>query len=475
MNLCTWIDIVNESIDRKKFMAKAAMGMGMLGLANLAKADDLRHNPLLARPPQMAAKAKYVIHIFANGGASQLDTFDPKPLLEKYAGQKLPKHLKTERETGGAFPSPFKFKKYGQCGMDISEIFSHLGPHADDMCVIRSMHTNVPNHEPSLMMMNCGDAILSRPSMGSWINYGLGSECDNLPGFIAMCPGGMPIKGSANWRSSFLPGIFQGTHIDTKHESVEKLIANIRNDRVKNIAQRAQLDLLQEFNHQHLLDRNDESELRSRIHNYELAYKMQMEATDAFDISREPLHIREMYGSSVQCRQLLIARRLIERGVRFIQLYHGDGQPWDHHDEIETGHRKLAQESSQGIGALLTDLKQRGLLDETLIVWGGEFGRTPTVELPKPGANAGKANGRDHNNHGFTVWMAGGGVKGGTIYGATDEFGFEAIENKVHIHDLHATILKLMGLDHEELTFRYSGRDFRLTDIEGHVLNDLIA
>lgn len=466
--------MMKDFIDRRDFLSKAGIGMGMLGLS-LLNAEEKKHNPLKARSPHMKPKAKRVIHIFCNGGASHIDTFDPKPLLDKYAGKKLPVHFKTERETGGAYPSPFKFKNYGESGIPISEIFQHMGKHADDLCVVRSMHTNVPNHEPSLMMLNCGDAILPRPSMGSWINYGLGSENDNLPGFIAMCPGGVPIKGGANWRSAFLPGIFQGTHIDTKHQDIDKLIENIRNKTITRAAQRAQMDLLQEFNEMHLNKREGNKELKSRIHNYELAYKMQMEATDAFDINKEPQYIRDMYGSSVQSRQCLIARRLLERGVRFIQLYHGNGQPWDHHDEIENGHRKLANESSQGIAALIEDLKQRGLLDETLIVWGGEFGRTPTVELPKPGANQGKQNGRDHNNHGFTMVLCGGGVKGGKIYGSTDEFGFAAVENKVHIHDLHATILHLLGLDHEELTFRYSGRDFRLTDVHGHVVRDIIA
>ena len=337
------------------------------------------------------------------------------------------------------------------------------------------MHTNVPNHEPSLMMLNCGDVVLPRPSMGSWINYGLGSGNDNLPGFIAMCPGGVPVKGTANWRSSFLPGIYQGTHIDTKHDAVDKLIENVRSKRMGSKAQRAQIDLLQSFNHMHLARRAHEAELQTRIHNYELAYRMQMEATDAFDASKEPAHVREAYGKSVQSRQFLIARRLVERGVRFVQLYHGAGQPWDSHDEIGKNHRRLAQESSRGLAALIGDLKQRGLLEETLILWGGEFGRTPTVELAKPGANQGKVNGRDHNNHGFTMFMCGGGAKGGTIYGATDDFGFAAVEDKVHVHDLQATILHLLGLDHEQLTYRYSGRDFRLTDVHGKVVKALLA
>ena len=468
------IEPMNELLNRRNFLSRAGMGMGMLGLSLLSDRAAFG-NPFRPRSSHFVPKAKHVIHVFCNGGASQVDTFDPKPDLKKYAGKKIPIHLKTERETGGAYPSPFSFKRYGQSGIPISEIFSELGEHADDLCVIRSMHTNVPNHEPSLMMLNCGDIVLPRPSMGSWINYGLGSDNDNLPGFIAMCPGGVPIKGTANWRSSFLPGIYQGTHIDTKHEAVDKLIENVRSKRMGSKAQRAQMDLLQSFNHMHLSQRADEAELQTRIHNYELAYRMQMEATDAFDVSKEPAHVREAYGKSVQSRQFLIARRLVERGVRFVQLYHGDGQPWDSHDEIAKNHRRLAGESSRGLAALIGDLKQRGLLEETLILWGGEFGRTPTVELAKPGANQGKVNGRDHNNHGFTMFMCGGGVKGGTIHGATDDFGFAAVEDKVHVHDLQATILHLLGLNHEQLTYRYSGRDFRLTDVHGKVVEALLA
>jgi hypothetical protein len=474
MNSSTSIEPMNELINRRNFLSRTGMGMGMLGLS-LLTSQSLKANPFRPRSSHFAPKAKHVIHVFCNGGASQVDTFDPKPALNKYEGKKIPIHLKTERETGGAYPSPFSFKKYGQSGIPISEIFSDLGEHADDLCVIRSMHTNVPNHEPSLMMLNCGDVVLPRPSMGSWINYGLGSGNDNLPGFIAMCPGGVPVKGTANWRSSFLPGIYQGTHIDTKHEAVDKLIENVRNKRIGSKAQRAQIDLLQSFNHMHLARRGDEAELQTRIHNYELAYRMQMEATDAFDVSKEPAHIRKAYGKSVQSRQFLIARRLVERGVRFVQLYHGARQPWDSHDEIEKNHRRLAQESSRGLAALIGDLKQRGLLEETLILWGGEFGRTPTVELAKPGANQGKVNGRDHNNHGFSMFMCGGGAKGGTIHGETDDFGFAAVEDKVHVHDLQATILHLLGLDHEQLTYRYSGRDFRLTDVHGKVVEALLA
>jgi hypothetical protein len=323
--------------------------------------------------------------------------------------------------------------------------------------------------------MNCGEARLPRPSFGSWLTYGLGTEDQNLPGFIAMCPGGYPIKGAQNWQSAFLPGVYQGTHIDTQHEEIDKLIENIRNPAVDRDQQRRQLDLLARLNARHLETHQHDAALEARIHSFELAYRMQDEAAEAFDLSREPLHVRRLYGDGVQGRQMLIARRLIERGVRFVQVWHGQGQPWDSHDDIEVNHRNLARQCDRAIAALLRDLKQRGLLGETLVLWGGEFGRTPTVELPQPGANAGKVNGRDHNHYGFTCWLAGGGVRGGTVYGATDEFGFQAVENRVHVHDLHATMLYLCGFDHTRLTYRYAGRDFRFTDVQGEVVQGLIA
>lgn len=461
------------------------MGFGMLGLANLlgpeilsaalTESDTRSNSPLAPKSPHFPARAKRVIHIFANGGPSHLDTFDPKPMLTKLHGQPLPmENLKTERKTGAAWKSPFAFKKYGQSGIEVSELFPHVAEHIDDIAIIRSMRADVPNHEPSLLLMNCGDARLPRPSMGSWITYGLGTENQNLPGFVSMCPG-YPIQESQNWQSAFLPGIFQGTHINTKHEKVEQLIEHIKNNSVSLDEQRRQLELLRHLNERHARRRAQDAQLEARIQSFELAYRMQMDATDAFDISKEPEHIRELYGKGTQARQLLIARRLLERGVRFVQVWHGDGQPWDNHDDLEDGHRKLARESDQPIGALLADLKQRGMLEDTLVIWGGEFGRTPTVELPTPGANAGKVNGRDHNHHGFTMWLAGGGVRGGYVHGATDEFGFKAVENPVHVHDLHATLLQLLGFDHTKLTFRHAGRDFRLTDVHGNVVKELIA
>jgi hypothetical protein len=325
------------------------------------------------------------------------------------------------------------------------------------------------------MLMNSGEARLIRPSVGSWVTYGLGSENQNLPGFIAMCPGGFPIQESQNWQAGFLPGAYQGTYIDTRHTEVEKLIEHVRNNNLSLKEQRRELDLLRQLNEEHRARRQPDPQLEARIQSFELAYRMQVDAADAFDVTREPAYIRDMYGPGVQGRQMLITRRLIERGVRFVQVWHGPGQPWDTHDDLEVRHRQLAKECDQAIGALLKDLKQRGMLDETLVIWGGEFGRTPTVELPSPGANQGKVNGRDHNHYGFSMWLAGGGSRPGTIHGATDEFGFQAVDNKVHVHDLHATILHLLGFDHERFTYRYAGRDFRLTDVHGRVVKELLA
>ena len=471
-----------ETYNRREMLSRCGMGMGSLALAQMLKsAGDLEagergSNPLSPKPAHFPSRVKHVIQLFMNGGPSHVDTFDPKPVLQKYAGKELPGgNLRTERPTGAAFPSPFKFQKHGESGIEVSELFEHTAKCVDDLAVIRSMHADVPNHEPSLLLMNCGEARLIRPSMGSWLTYGLGCENQNLPAFIAMCPGGYPIQESQNWQSGFLPGIYQGTYIDTQHTAIDKLIAHIENDRISRTSQRRQLDLLQALNERHQAERPNDPQLDARIQSFELAYRMQEEAAEVFDVSREPKYIQEMYGEGVQARQILIARRLVERGVRFVQVWHGEGQPWDSHDDIEVNHRRLAKQCDQAIGALITDLKQRGMLEETLIIWGGEFGRTPTVELPKKGSNQGKINGRDHNHYGFTVWMAGGGVKGGTIYGATDEFGFKAVENRVHVHDLHATILRLMGFDHERFTYRYAGRDFRLTDVHGRVIEELIA
>lgn len=456
-------------ISRRDMLLSSGMGLGALGL-NAVLADD-NGSVNAANGPHFGGNAKRVIQFFLNGGPSHVDTFDPKPALQKYAGKPLGETLTTERKTGAAFPSPFKFQRYGESGIEVSELFSKTAQYIDDIAVIRSMYAQVPNHEPSLMLMNCGDSVQARPSAGAWVLYGLGAENKNLPGFIAMCPGGLPIKDAENWQSAFLPGAFQGTHIDTQHTQLSRLIENIEHPQISTPDQNRQLELLAKWNRHHQSQRFDRR-LESRIQSYELAFRMQTEASEAFDIANESQHTRDAYGDSVHGRQTLIARRLAERGVRYIQLWHGAGQPWDNHDNIADNHRKLAAEIDQPIAALLGDLKSRGMLDETLVVWGGEFGRTPTVELTGDGASR---LGRDHNHYGFSVWMAGGGIKGGTVYGATDEFGFKAEQNPTSVHDLHATMLYALGLDHEKLTYRYSGRDFRLTDVHGNVIHDILA
>jgi hypothetical protein len=467
-------------LTRREFVGRVGNGFAALGLMGLLGESAMASgpeplNPLAPKTPPLKARAKRVIFLFMNGGPSQVDTFDPKPSLLKYAGQEIPLHLPTERKTGAAFPSPYGFKKYGQSGIEVSDIFPNVAQHVDDMVVIRSMHADVPNHEPSLMLMNCGESRMPRPSMGSWVLYGLGTENQNLPGFVSMCPGGLPIQETQNWQAGFLPGVLAGTYIDPNQTDIEKLVENIKNHSVLGPEQREQLDLVQRLNRHFQARREADAALEARVQSFELAYRMQSEATDAFDVTRESEATRTMYGPGVFARQCLIARRLAERGVRFIQLYQGAGQPWDSHDDLATEHRRLAHDSDQAIGALLTDLKQRGMLDDTLVIWGGEFGRTPTVELSTPGSNQGKMNGRDHNHYGFTYWMAGGGVRRGTVYGATDEFGFRAEQNPVHVHDLHATILYLLGFDHTKLTFRHAGRDYRLTDVYGNVVPDLVA
>ena len=456
-------------ISRRDLLRRSGLGFGMLGLAGLLQQEQAAasENPLAQKPPHFAPRAKRVVHLFMNGGPSQVDTFDYKPELDKRHGQPMPAgNLRTERLTGGLMKSPFKFTRRGDSGLWVSDLFPKTGDLIDQIAVVRSMVAEVPNHEPSLMLMNCGDGRLPRPSFGAWTTYGLGTENQNLPAFIAMCPGGYPIVSTRNWRSAFLPGACQGTYIDTKNSEVSKLIENIRNGRLTHSQQRRQLDLVQALNTQHAESRRD-PQLDARIESFELAYRMQSEASEAFDISREPQYLRDAYGAGTHGRQLLITRRLLECGVRFIQVWSGAGQPWDNHNGLKKTHKQLATEWDGPIAALLTDLKQRGMLDSTLILWGGEFGRTPVAEKPK-------LDGRDHNHYGFTCWLAGGGIRGGQAYGKTDEFGFRAVEKPMSVHDLHATMLHLMGLDHKRLTYRYAGRDFRLTDVHGNVVDELI-
>jgi len=457
---------------RRELLSRVGMGMGALALGGLTASADGPGwaNPLVPKRPHFPGRAKRVLHLFANGGPGQMDTFDPKPALEKYAGRELPIDKPRGSVFGAAFPSPFKFRKHGRSGIEVSEIFPRLAERADDLCVIRSMKTDSPQHEACIPLMNTGEARLSRPSMGSWITYGLGSENQNLPGFVALCPGGPPYNETQSWGSDFLPGAYQGTFVNTQHTQVEQLIPYLRSGAASARDQRRQLDLLQELNREHQAARRAEAPLEARIQSFELAYRMQMEATEAFDLAREPKPVRELYGPGKQAEQLLIARRLLERGVRFVQLWTGLGIPWDDHSDLPTHHRKLAEDCDRAIAGLLADLKQRGMLDDTLVVWGGEFGRTPSAQILN-----GKVSGRDHSHFGFTMWMAGGGVKGGHVHGATDEFGSKAVEKPVHVHDLHATILHLLGFDHEKFTYRHAGRDFRLTDVHGHVVKEILA
>lgn len=462
-------------VTRRQMLCQLGNGFGALGLASVLSEQGLLGattvpsgavNPLAPKQPHFAPRAKRVIFLFMGGGPSQVDTFDPKPALVKYAGQRPDNSkLSTDRAKGGGLlPSPFKFGKYGKCGADVSELFPHVARHVDDLCIIRSMHTNTPNHEPSLLMMNSGETQPTRPSMGSWLGYGLGSENQNLPGFVVLCPG-KPTVGPQLWSNSFLPGVYQGTHINTEKVDPKTIIQHISNNYVPRHAQRQQLDLLKKMNEAHLQARRHDDLLEARIASLEMAYRMQFEAQEVFDLTREATKTRQLYGDGSFANGCLLARRLAERGVRMVQIYYGNGQPWDDHADI-LNHRSHAKLSDQPIAALLTDLKARGMLDDTLVIWGGEFGRTPASE---------GAKGRDHNNKGFTMWLAGGGVKGGIIHGATDEFGGTAVEKKVHVHDVHATILHLLGIDHERLTYRYSGRDFRLTDVSGNVVREILA
>jgi hypothetical protein len=453
-------------LSRRDLLRRSGMGLGLVGLAAVLS-DEARGDA--PKGPHFAPKAKRFVHLFMNGGPSHVDTFDPKPALDKYHGKPLSApNLRTERKTAGALRSPFKFSRYGKSGLEVSELFHRTATaHADDLCVIRSLYADVPNHEPSLMLMNCGDGRLPRPSVGAWLTYGLGSEVRDLPGFVAMCPAGLPIVGTQNWRSAFLPGACQGTYLDTQHVEVAKLLENIRGP-VPLPEQRRELDLVRRLNERHRDQRGGDAALEARLESLELAYRMQMAAAEAFDLEREPPRVRDRYGNGTHGRQLLLTRRMLERGVRMVQVWSGAGQPWDNHDAIEANHRSLARGWDGPLAAFLDDLKDRGLFDDTLVLWGGEFGRTPVAELPA-------LSGRDHNHYGFSVWLAGAGVKGGQAVGATDELGFAAVENKVHVHDLHATILHLLGIDHERLTFRYAGRDFRLTDVHGRVVKEVLA
>jgi hypothetical protein len=469
------------TLTRRQVLTRIGGGFGALALgsvfadAGLLAADSgaagglssSATNPLGVKPPHFPARAKRLIFLFMNGGPSHIDTFDPKPALEKHNGQPLPESLASKRKRkakGNLMQSPFKFAKYGDSGTDVSELYPELTRVIDEICLLRSMYTDNPNHEPGLLMMNSGNMQPIRPSMGSWLTYALGSENQNLPGFVVLCPG-KPVVGPQLWSNSFLPGIYQGTHINNKSIDPKTIIRDVENGYLSQPAQRSQLDLLQQMNHIHLEERGHDLQLEGRIASLEMAYRMQGEAQETFDIGRESAATRKAYGDGEFANACLLARRLVERGVRVVQVYYGNDQPWDDHKDINN-HRKHAEKSDRPIAALLADLKARGMLDDTLVIWGGEFGRTPTSE---------GAKGRDHHASAFTMWLAGGGVKRGLTYGESDELGYDVADKPIHVHDLHATVLHLMGLDHERLTYRYSGRDFRLTDVHGKVVTDILA
>ena len=464
-------------MNRRDLLRMAGAGFGMVGLTHVLVNDSPAVEPADTKPPHLPAKAKHVIFLFLNGGPSHVDTFDPKPMLTKYDGKPMPggKHVISgggiHLNVGNLMSSPFRFRKYGQSGIEVSDIFPQLGGCIDDICVVRSMYTDVPNHGPGLFMMNSGHNLAGRPSLGSWLSYGLGTENENLPGFIVLCPG-LPVMGPQLWTSAFLPAEHQGTYVQNDRKDPKELIPYLRSRWSNQPQQREQLNLLEKLNGSHLDREGPDSQLEASIHSMETAFRMQTEALEVFDITKESEATQKSYGDCDFGRGCLMARRLVERGVRIVQIYFGDRQPWDNHYDI-LKHRTLAREADPAIAALLGDLKARGLLQETIVLIGGEFGRTPSVQ---PEGTAGKLrNGRHHNSYGFSMLLAGGGVKGGTIYGATDDFGLRAVENPVHPHDLHATILHLLGLDHTRLTYRHSGRDFRLTDVAGEVVTDIIA
>src|SRR6187401_2884171 len=489
---------MNTLLSRRELLSRAGGGAGMLALAALlsdeglltssanaadvnssAKASDPKLNPLAPRVAHFPAKAKSVIWLFMNGGPSQVDTWDYKPTLEKLDGKPLEGFDKnTGFFTGNVGPvmkSPFKFAQHGKSGAWVSEIFPAMAEHVDDMAFIHSCHTGSNNHSPALFMMNTGTTRMGLPSAGSWVTYGLGSESLSLPAFVAMTDPlgrGLPKGYSQNWSAGLLPSVYQGTWLKPQGEAIDNLY---RPQDQGEAQQRAALDLLAKLNKHRLEQSPAELELAARIESFELAYRMQMAAPEAIDLDREPEHIHKLYGvGEKRCdhfaRQCLTARRLVERGVRFVQIYSGgmeNERSWDGHQNIQANHTQFAGETDQPIAALISDLQERGLLESTLVIWGGEFGRLPIVQ--KGGT------GLDHNPHAFTYWLAGGGVKPGISHGATDEIGFKAVEDRVHVNDLHATILHLLGLDHQRLTFRYSGRDFRLTDVAGRVVKEILA
>ena len=458
---------------RRDVLRLGAAGAGVTVLGSLGSGMPAQplENPLHPRRPHFAPRAKRVLFLFLHGGPSQVDTFDYKPLLVRDDGKPLPfeKPRVQFAQTGNLLASPWRFRQHGACGAWVSELFPHLARRVDDLCFVKSLHGTNEAHGGALLALHTGSDTFVRPSMGSWVLHGLGSENPDLPGFITICPT-LGHGGVNNWSSAFLPGVCQGTPIGDASVPAERAaIAHLAHPSLDRESQRAELDLLQDLNRLHLAGRGNDDVLRSRIEANELAFRMQDRAPGVMDLARESAATRALYGIDEQPtndfgRQCLMARRFLEAGVRFVQCTHS--YKWDQHGDLVAGHGKNALEVDKPIAGLLADLAARGLLEDTLVLWAGEFGRTPTAQ---------DGNGRDHNPHGFTVWLAGGGVRAGTSYGATDDYGYYATQDKVHVHDLHATMLALLGLDHERLTYRYAGRDFRLTDVAGRVVSEIIA
>jgi len=465
-------------LSRRAMLRRSAVGFGSLALTSLL-GDHTRAahsaNPLAPVLPHFAARAKRIIFLFMSGGPSQVDTFDPKPLLTRDDGKPLPfeKPRVQFNSTANLMKSPWQFKQYGESGLWVSELFPHLAQRVDDLCMIHSLHGTNPAHGGAVMKVHTGSDNFVRPSIGSWVSYGLGTENQNLPAFVTICPT-LAFGGINNWSSAFLPAVYQGTPFgDASIPAAKAQVKYIRNSRWSRQVQELQLEKLQQMNRADQARSGPEASLEARINSFELAFRMQSELPKVEDLSGETEATQKLYGMDNPVtanfgRMCLMARRFAEAGVRFIQVTHNDNKvQWDQHSDLKAGHEKNALEVDLPIAGLMTDLKERGLLEDTLVWWGGEFGRTPTAE--------GGGTGRDHNQEGFTMWLAGGGVKGGFRYGATDDYGYYAVDNKVHIHDLHATMLHILGLDHERLTYRYAGRDFRLTDVHGNVVHDILA
>lgn len=471
---------MQRPLTRREALRTAGTGFGMLAFSALAAsiaraATTAQNNGSPGALSQLHYKplAKQVIFLFMNGGCSSIDCFDYKPALEKYHGKPLPGgETKTERKTGNLMKSPFQWKQYGQTGKWMSEIWPNLSRHVDEMCFIHSMTTDIPNHEPALFLMHTGHNQAGRPGMGAWLTYGLGTMNSSLPGYVVLAPNQNVDVGPPLWSNGFLPPMYQGTYISSKIEKTfdpKKLIPYITNERSRPAEQQLELQLVQKLNAIHIAATQEpQRALESSIASMETAYRMQTEAPDVFDISKESEATQNLYGPGSTARGCLMAARLVQRGVRMVHVYHDIFDPWDAHDNI-LRHRKSALDTDQAYAALLQDLKGRGLWDDTLVICGSEFGRTPVVETSNNGT------GRDHNPFGFTMWLAGGAVKNGFSFGATDDFGFKAVDKPMHVHDLHATVLRILGIDHTKLTYNYSGRDFRLTDVYGRIFPDIMS